>query len=109
MGFGGGNCIAWVIACFRAWVMAWLRALGLVLLFAAPQRGVDLWLDGRGRGLRLGWGEAAVRKQVVAILSLNQVNPLPEKQEQAGIAAGWDHEWGDEKVPQCYGVPRISR
>lgn len=44
--FGGGNDIAWVIA--------WLRAFGLVLLWATPLRGVDLCLSRRGRGLVLG-------------------------------------------------------
>ena len=55
LGFGGGNGIAWVIA--------WFRTLGLVLLFAAPLSGVDLCVGGRGRGLRPGWGGAAVGNQ----------------------------------------------
>jgi hypothetical protein len=41
----------------------WLLTYGLVLLFAAPLRGVDIWFDGRGRGLRPGSGEAAVWNQ----------------------------------------------
>jgi hypothetical protein len=43
--------------------IAWLLSRGLVLLFAEPLRGVDLCLDGRSRGLRPGWGKAAVRNQ----------------------------------------------
>ena len=43
--------------------IAWLLRRGLVLLFAEPLRLVDLCLDGRGRGLRPGWGEAAVRNE----------------------------------------------
>jgi hypothetical protein len=35
----------------------------LVLLFATPLRGVDIWFDGRGRGLGPGWGVAAVWDQ----------------------------------------------
>ena len=48
LGFGGGNGIAWLLS------------RGLVLLSAEPLRGVDLCLDWRGRGLRPGWGGAAV-------------------------------------------------
>jgi hypothetical protein len=51
LGFRGGNGIAWLFTC------------GLMLLLAAPLRAVDLCVDGRGRGLRLGWGEAAVWNQ----------------------------------------------
>ena len=50
LGFPGGNGITWL-------------PRGLVLLFAAPLRGVDLWLDGRGCGLRCGWGGAAAGNQ----------------------------------------------
>jgi len=42
---------------FRGNGIAWLLTRGLVLLFAAPLRAVDLCLDGRGRGLGFGWGE----------------------------------------------------
>ena len=45
--FGGGNSIVWLFTC------------GLVLVFAEPLSFVDLCLDGRDRGLQLGWGEAA--------------------------------------------------
>jgi hypothetical protein len=41
----------------------WLLTYRLVLLFAAPFGFVDVWFDGRGRGLRPGWGKAAVRYQ----------------------------------------------
>ena len=51
LGFLGGNGIAWV---FNS---------GLVLLFAEPLSGVDIRLDGRGHGLRGGWGRAAVWNQ----------------------------------------------
>ena len=34
-----------------------------MLLLAAPLRGVEFCLDGRGRGLRFGWGKAAIRIQ----------------------------------------------
>src|SRR5882757_231103 len=47
---GGGNEIAWV---FNS---------GLVL-FAAPLSGGAICLDGRGHGLRRGWGKAAVWNQ----------------------------------------------
>ena len=42
--------------------IAWLLDRGLRLL-AAPLSAVDLCLDGRGRGLRPGWGKATVRNQ----------------------------------------------
>jgi hypothetical protein len=48
---GGGNGIAWV---FNP---------GLVLLFAEPLSGGDICLDGRGHGLRRGWGKAAIWNQ----------------------------------------------
>jgi hypothetical protein len=51
LGFRGGNGIAWVFTC------------GFVLVFAEPLRFVDIWVDGRGRGLRRGWGKAAVWNQ----------------------------------------------
>ncbi len=50
LGFRGGNEIVWLLA----------RGLRLP---AAPLSFVYLWLGGRGRGLRLGWGETAVRNQ----------------------------------------------
>jgi hypothetical protein len=46
--FQGGNGIAWLFTC--------------VLLFA-DLRGVDICVDGRGLGLRRGWGKAAVWNQ----------------------------------------------
>ena len=51
LGFPGGIGIARIFIC------------GLVLLLAEPLRRVDLRLDGWGRGLRPGQGEAAVRDQ----------------------------------------------
>jgi hypothetical protein len=47
LGFRGGDEIRWLLT------------YGLVLLFATPLRGVDIWFDGRGRRLRHGWGKAA--------------------------------------------------
>src|ERR1700677_4703415 len=51
LGFRGSNGIDWLFTC------------GLVLLFAEPVRFVDLCVDGRGRGLGPGGGEAAVWNQ----------------------------------------------
>jgi hypothetical protein len=48
LGFGGDDGIAWLVA---------------LQLFAAPLRGVDFCLDGRGRGSRFGRAEAAVGNQ----------------------------------------------
>ena len=42
LGFRGVNGIAWLFTC------------GLVLPSAEPLRDVDIWFDGRGRGLRPG-------------------------------------------------------
>jgi hypothetical protein len=54
----GGRCFRGVNG------VPWLLTQRLVLLLAARLRVVDLSLDGRGRGLRSGWGEAAVRDEV---------------------------------------------
>ena len=51
VGLCGGNGIAWLVT------------RGFVLLFAEPIRAVDVWFDGRGRGVRRGSGKAAVWNQ----------------------------------------------
>jgi hypothetical protein len=56
LGFAGSKGIAWV---FRRG----LGTRGRLLRFAEPLRGVDFCLDGRGLGLRFGWGGAAVGNQ----------------------------------------------
>ena len=45
LGFRGGDGTCWLID------------HRLVLLFAAPLRDVDIWFDGRGRGLGRRWGK----------------------------------------------------
>jgi hypothetical protein len=47
-GFRGNDGIAWV---------------SILLLFAEPLSGVDFCLDGRGRGLRCGWGGVTAGNQ----------------------------------------------